>query len=798
MTSMYRVLIFCLSALSAHAGILVLNSEAGLQFPEAASISFNGKDKALSLGQQPRIAGPINKLPSLKISGTILKHGDSNVLAIYSEGAPQFFIPEGLPKTATPDPAAIWRDSHIAYKKTEKDKTPTEVPAAQFVAFLPDGVEELAHLCADAPTLEFIGGKSKSFATQLLFTAAAAKSFGNDPAMAPLERSVRDAMRTRLDEFNSGTRGAEALDEGLQFTKLSEAAYQSSAEQKQLRDQLRSQRAWLDRKKAILRAFLAAGEWDAYLIADHDADRYRAAFLDLAPMRVQALNQSLAMHRAAGEERNKEQEYGAAWREFRLASMRKPSDSVLRQSARAAWANYSNQIAKDHQGARKQLTPGERSAIAQDLQQARNYLQTANKPERALEQLTDAEHIDPLNLDVFLLKAEVMGKLRDFQNALAILDEYDKRAVDEERTKSEALRANFEFQRDNALDDLKTQIRKTYDAMNFHQARDLATQALKANPDEPEMLNYSARLSLILRDPKAARETLRHYLDVTTNLDVKDDERESVRQMLAAIRDSSGAANGTPNWLSGGKLPAGAFYDPASGAFQPKIDRIAASNKLTTSFEWEGDRLKSIIPTFEKGVAVTAEQRIYFAYDGLASPVASAGRVPDGRSPSTDPDELFRRTKVRLANNPYADPIAIQRLTKKNLAIGVAGNSFFDPFVWDDAHFFQLTYDDRGYLKMAREIGEPGAAAGDRWVEFDWDGRNLAAIRGYRGPDAGHGAKIYQRTMRYEGDRLISEEIEFQGKSGKVKYNYNGGRLASATADRSGSLDDRSRQVTFR
>jgi hypothetical protein len=28
-------------------------------------------------------------------------------------------------------------------------------------------------------------------------------------------------------------------------------------------------------------------------------------------------------------------------------------------------------VAKDHQGSRKQLTPGERSAIAQDLQEAR-------------------------------------------------------------------------------------------------------------------------------------------------------------------------------------------------------------------------------------------------------------------------------------------------------------------------------------------------------------------------------------------------------------------------------------------
>jgi len=803
MFPVFRTSLCLLAAISAQAGILVLQTDSGLQFVEVSSISIGGKDKVVSLGAQPKLTGPINKLPSFKLSGTILKDGDSKVLAVYTAGTPpQYFLPDGLPKTAGTDVAAIWRASHITYKKAANDKVGSEAPVAQFAGFLPGGVEELARLCTDTRELEFIGGKGKGFATQLRFAAASAKVYGSDASMTQLEHSVGEAMRTRLERFDSGTAGVEALDEGLEFAKLSQAAYPAVPEQKQLRDALAEKRQWIDRKKAILRSFAVAGEWDAFLLADHDMERYRAAFLDMAKMHVEALTESLGLHRLAGEQLNKDQEYGAAWREFRLASMRKPSDTVLRQDVRTAWGDYSSQIAKDHQGARKALTGGERSAIAQCLQRAKLDL-NVNKPDRALAEVTDAEHIDAYNLDVLLQKAEVLGKLGQFQRAFAALDDYDKRAVDEERSKAVELRATLEFARDNTLDDIKKQVQKAYGGLNFHQSQELVKQGLAANPDDGDLLIFEARLGLILRDIKTSRDSLQHYLDVTTNLDASADEREKVRQLLASVPDSNSgraaAAEGTPNWLSGQKMPDAAFYDPASGAFQPKIERILASNKLTVNFEWDGNRLKSITPVFEKDVHVSSEQKVYFGYDGPASGVTWAGATADARGAApTDPDELFRRSLVRLSNNPYADPVAIQMLTNQNLAVGVAGNRFFDPFVWDKVHFFQLTYDTRGFLRQAREIADPKAAPGDQWVDFEWSGNRLTAVRAYQGADENHRSKIYERTMQYQDNRLVSEEIQFQGKNSKIRYNYNGGRLASATTEHDLSLDDRSRQITFR
>jgi hypothetical protein len=478
--------------------------------------------------------------------------------------------------------------------------------------------------------------------------------------------------------------------------------------------------------------------------------------------------------------------------------MRKPSDTVLRQSVRTAWSDYSNQVAKNHQGSGKALTPGERTAIAGDLQRAKLDLDV-KKPDRALAEVQDAEHIDPGNLDMLLRKAEVLGALRQFRDALTALDQYDLRAVDEERKKAGELRANLEFQRDNTLDDMRSQVRKAYAASNFHQASEMVKQGLQANATDAEMLLWSGRLNLILRDPKASRVSLQVYLDVSTNLDANEEERTAVRQLLGTIRETKTADAGAPNWLSGRKLPAGMMYDPASGAFQAKIDRIQASNKLSLAFDWDGDHLRSIVPSFEKDQHITGEQRVNFAYDSPASGATWAGGSNDPRGPApADPDELFRRSFVRLSTNPYADPIAIQKLTNQNVAIGIAGNRFFDPFVWDRAHFFQLTYDDQGRVHQAREVADPHSAPTDQWTDFEWDGLKLIAIRAYQGADMAHRVKVYERTMQYQDNRLVSEEIQSQGRSSKVRYNYNGGRLASAAADRDPSLDDRSRQVTFR
>ena len=50
------------------AGILVFRFDQGLQFAEAVAVFVNGKDKALSLGAQPKITAPISKLSDVRLA----------------------------------------------------------------------------------------------------------------------------------------------------------------------------------------------------------------------------------------------------------------------------------------------------------------------------------------------------------------------------------------------------------------------------------------------------------------------------------------------------------------------------------------------------------------------------------------------------------------------------------------------------------------------------------------------------------------------------------------------------------
>jgi hypothetical protein len=221
-------LFFCLPA---HAGILISRSDQGLQFADAASLLFNGKDKVASLGEQPKAAGPLSKLPNARVSGAVLKDKDSGVLVEYAAGKAEYLVPQSLPKGSPEDPAAVWQAAKITYKQSSSDKGRHDVPPASFVAFLPGGVEELVRLCTDSTGLQLLGGKGKSFATQVELMTATVRKYGTDPALAPLEKGLEDAMRTRFTAFENGAGGLNLLQEALGFAQLSQAVYPTRPEQ---------------------------------------------------------------------------------------------------------------------------------------------------------------------------------------------------------------------------------------------------------------------------------------------------------------------------------------------------------------------------------------------------------------------------------------------------------------------------------------------------------------------------------------------------------------------------------------
>ena len=266
-----------------------------------------------------------------------------------------------------------------------------------------------------------------------------------------------------------------------------------------------------------------------------------------------------------------------------------------------------------------------------------------------------------------------------------------------------------------------------------------------------------------------------------------------VRRLQTFAAAPAAAREGDANWLSGEKLPKGVFYSPVSLAFQPRIDRIDASNKFHATFEWDGERLKSVTPTFENAERATGEKKISFGYEDRVPQVVWASDGDDARpAPPADPDEGYKRATVLLANNPLVDPLAIQYVTGKNVALGIAGNKFFNPFVWEKLYYFRLTYDESGRVIRAQELSGPKGTPGEQVLEFEWSGMQLTAIRGLVGK-----TRNYERTMQYQDGRLVWEEVQGQGKSSRIKYNYTANRLVSAEAATDQTLDNRNRKVTF-
>ena len=794
----------CCSTISsaAYAGILVSRSAQGLQFTDAVAISFNTKDKALSLGDHPTVSGPLSKLPATHLNGMLLRDFDAGVLAHFEAGKAEYLLPQGLPKNAPDNAAAIWKTARISYKKSAQDKVGTDVAAADFVAFLPQGAEELTRLCMDDAALEVVGGKGKSFTAQMELMSAVVKAYASDPAIAPLGKFVEASMRRRYDRFESGADGVEALTQALKFAGLSEAVYPKQPEQVKLRLAIAGRKQWLDQKAAILRAFAAAEQWDAFLLGDREFERFQQSFPDIAARHDQALQESLQLHRAAAALRKDDGDYAGAFREYRLATYRKPSDSALREDAMQAWTEYSRRAATNIQASRARIQPGQQSTVERYLYNADQY-RSGKKLDDALKSVLDAESflgkalppkaIAPETLKVLYRKADILGALDRTSEALATLDEYDLHAVDEERAVAEKLRNQLLFGLNAALKDVKAGVQAAWTDGRYTRAYQTAVQGLRMKPDDADLLYQAGMTALITRQPARSREHFTRYLAVSNTLDAKPLERAQVRRWLLSIAEAAPATQGDPNWLSGKPLPKGVFYCPVSLAFQPHISNIDASNKLKTTFEWDGEKLKAVTPTFEKNEHVTAERKIAFGYGNAAPQVDWVTDMEDVRAAApTDPDEAYRRSSVLLLDNPYVDPLAIEKITGTNIAQGIAGNRFFSPFVWEKIYYFRLTYDPSGRVSRARELSGPKGTPGDLVLEFEWSGMQLNAIRGVQG-----NARVYQRTMQYQDGKLVAEEVQGPGKASHIKYTYSGNRLVSAESTNDPALDNRSRKVSF-
>lgn len=795
------VALLCLPA-SAQ-GLLVMRSADGLRFTPAWDLEVNGKDRVDILGDKPATSTPFNKLPHVKLGPTLLRDTGSGVLVHYGP-ALQYIYPQGIAKKPFPAPPDAWKESALTYKKAEKDKTPVPAPMSEFVGYLAGGVKELASLCMDEAALALIGGGPKGvFAAQIELTAAAVAAHGTNPAMASVERRVAGFLRTRQERFDAGVESAQSLSEGLKMSDLSAKAYADLPEHKEARAKLAASKAWLDQRMAILRTLAAGRQWDAFLLAYRPFEKHQGSFPDLAKQQRAAMQASLEEHWKSGRARTDRGEFRRAFNELRLASMRKPSQADLSSDVARAWANYSRQSAVDRQNRRKQLPPGDLDVIEQNRNMADRYRQQ-NKLDEAMEKIAVAERIDPESLPLLLTKASVLGARGETARALRTLDNYDLLAIEREREAGNKLRGELAFQLDDLRKGMRERLAKAWEAGRYHETSALAKKGLLADENDPVFLYYGGLGALVTHDRKTGMARLNKYLEVSDTLDANAEQRARVARWLGAAATAPAAnltaVDAAGHWLSGAPVAPGAAYCPLSLGFAARIDRIEASNKLSTKFNWDGPRLRSIVPTFEKAQAGTGEKTITFSYaERIPHPFAADAADTPRKAPE-EADALLAASNLILPNSPLLDAAMLGRLTGRQATVGMAGNRFFHPFVWERPYYFAFEYDERGRVKSARQLAdkEPGARP-PVLAEFEWNEMRLQAVRVYQltAVDALRGPQIYERTMQYQQDRLVGEEFRAGQKDGKIKYVWNGATLVSAECEKDESLDQRSREVFF-
>jgi hypothetical protein len=229
------------------------------------------------------------------------------------------------------------------------------------------------------------------------------------------------------------------------------------------------------------------------------------------------------------------------------------------------------------------------------------------------------------------------------------------------------------------------------------------------------------------------------------------------------------------------------------------------------NFQWDRTRLVAITTTFDDdkgaqnyrslGGPADSQGNFSFGYVG-ADPqvqVASTHRfdmpasLPSLRvahDPST-PAHLVDAQglpRILLQDSPQFN-VAVLTALEGPMATGIAGNAFFNPFIWDGLHYFTLSYDSQDRLASASEWNS------DNLVRFTWSADRLTEIRAYHKDSP---VPYYQRTISYSGAMITSESYALGSKTGQIKYVYSGKVLQQVKVEDGGVHDGKTWTVRMR
>jgi hypothetical protein len=623
---------------------------------------------------------------------------------------------------------------------------------------------------------------------------------------SPATTVFRDSLERRISA------GIARLEEGgpyneflavRRFSELARQAFPNDAALKALDARMNERIQFLADRPKLLRSLAALGDWDTLLARYQDFERYESSFPEMQALHQEALEESARMHARRARAFEQRSDYDQAAREASAALGRDPANREIRKLLGDEKLLASQGEAQSNASRRRILPKG----LPADVRFG-NAISYADRAigdkdfKKAQESIQDAEHENPGAPEIILERAKLLAAQGRSSEALPLLDQYDRLIADPaEREKGYNVRRQVQYD----LDKLKDQTHRQIDALlkdgQYSKLDALLRDALKLDGEDPDFLYQAGVTAAILRDRERAKIILTEFLAHANAIGIDPKMRDRARRILAIVEQPKQPVRNA----------AAPYYDPQSLAFQIPIDSVS-TGKVHMTFNWANGRVESIRTTFDddKGAqayralvvagaadsgalsAAAAEDpgNFFFEYHPTGAlrevlPKKSAPAAPkpysvhvayddQGRALLIDDD---KHPEVVLPDHPYVDPAVLAIVEGGPVTSVIAGNSFFNPFLWDGIHAFTVRYDAQGRAESAQEWNA------DNLVRFTWDGNQLAAIRAYR---KGSDTPYYQRNISYSNTIITGEDYSVNGRNGKIKYIYTNGKLQQIKIENEG------------
>jgi tetratricopeptide (TPR) repeat protein len=790
------------SSAFAQAGLVGQKSPDGkihFQGVEEFQIAGNHRVRLMPVGATQIAPDEAKRLPRVELAqiGLIRADAAHRLVRIDDSGKPsELIVPDDFAPKTPVDAATAQERLAIQVFQSKKAKTGELIAPEQFFVFIPGAEPDRLALGLIARTNAFLS-LDEQFAAMEGFVA----SFPDSPLKSEFRAQLQSRLANGINAFEN--RGAYSdLLLTRRFADLAQRTFPSDPALGQFETAIAKRIQTVDASRLKLRSLAAAAEWDLLLDTYVTFEPYQWSFPDVMALRQTALEESARLHAHRGALLADRQSFAGAMRELTLAARRDPDNKEVAkqlETTRLVASKTDAASVKLHvlppgspQDIRfkRSLHDAERAVQDKDLAKADSAIQAAAADNK------DAP-------ELLILQARVLAARGRNTEAVPLLDTYDRTVADPgARELGNAARNDVLYDLEKRRTDFKQRFAALQRDGDYTKMRALSAQALALDPDDDDFLYYGGTLAAVFRESAAAKERLDRYLARSNSLR-GDPEVRSRAARVRALLDAAPAPQlqGTPNWFSGRPMEDGNYYCPLSGAFQLPLDSVQGY-KLKMAFTWDRTRLNAITTSFDDdkgaqsyralGGPGDSQGNFFFAYTGTDPQVQAVATHKFDTPPAfTDlhvkhdpaiPAHLIDEQgdpRILLQDSPQFN-LAVLNLLEGPLSTTVAGNSFFNPFIWDGLHYFSLTYDGQGHIATAREWNA------DNVLRFTWSGDRLMEIRAFRKESP---TPYYQRTISYSGAMIVGESYAAGGKTGQIKYVYSGRVLQQVKVEDGGVHD---------